>query len=331
MPHRHNTSEDFLSSYERILNELTALEYGASDDIFQTLADPLREEQLPINVPINHDEQEGYAATVSTIKYRLQSLLPVDQEGRPDTYMPPQLTEDLVDHFQLVVARMPLNEDPYTNLRRDRSEVAEFIHDVETGKACHFSDGFLRRLRPHIPFRWNLDCRFAKYLLKQGVCDKWGITLEDIEQDPAKRYYRFKHREDINDNPVAGIEMLLISMYLTRMSIKIASWLPYELMYIQVQPDARIHSAFSQGTRYDQYLVAPDEETFSDAYWHICLGHVLDWLEKRNWLPPVLCSSADIYQDWFWKAVDEGVDTWILDTRRNNSQQFRDGEMALMV
>ncbi|KAL8720113.1 MAG: hypothetical protein Q9225_002989 [Loekoesia sp. 1 TL-2023] len=251
MPRISNPCQEYNDSYQRILDELEALEDGAGDDIFETSESSFEEEKLPLNDAINIDEPAGYAASVSTIKHKLKSLLPVEQEVRPETYMPPQLMEDLVEHFRLVVINMSHNEHPVIDSRRDKSEVAEFIDDCWTGRACPFPDEFLRRLRPHIPFHWDLDCKLARCLIKRGVCEVYGICLEDVEQDTEQRYYQFKHQEDSNDNPVAAMEMLMITVYLSRLSIKIAAWLPYELMMIQIQKDMRVHSAFIIGARYD--------------------------------------------------------------------------------
>ncbi|KAL9005638.1 MAG: hypothetical protein Q9188_001594 [Gyalolechia gomerana] len=314
MPRARDTSQEYDNSYQRILDELEALEGGASDGIFQTSASPFENEQLPSNDAIDVDEPAGLAACVSTIKHTLESLLPVEQEVRPAEYMPPQLMDDLVEHFRLVVTQMPKNEHPVANLQREKSELAEFIDDIWNGKACHFSDELLRRLRPHIPVRWDLDCKLAKCLIKRGVCDEHDIPLGDIGQDAEKKYYGFKDDKDSDNNPIASMEMFMVTIYLSRLSIKIAAWLPYELMYIQLQGDERIYRAFIIGARYDFYLVPPDPDTFSHTYWHICLGHVLDWLEHRNWYHSLLCSDEEIYRDLFWQAIDEGVDDYALNT-----------------
>ncbi|KAL8944788.1 MAG: hypothetical protein Q9216_000210 [Gyalolechia sp. 2 TL-2023] len=313
MPRARITSQEYDDSFQRILDELEALEGGASDDIFQTSASPFQNEHPPSNDAISIDEPAGLDAWASTIKQTLESLLPVEQEVRPSEYTPPQLMDDLVEHFRLVVSEMPSNEHPVVNLQREESELAEFIDDVWTGKACHFPDEFLRRLRPHIPVRWDLDCKFAKCLVKRGVCDDHAIPLEDIRQDGEKKYYMFKNHEDSDDKPIVSMEMFMVTVYLSRLSIKIAAWLPYELMFIQLQRDRRIHRAFVVGARYDFYLVPPDPEMLSPAYWHICLGHVLEWLEHRNWYHS-LCSDEETYRGLFWEAVDEGVNDYALNT-----------------
>ncbi|KAL8945205.1 MAG: hypothetical protein Q9211_000286 [Gyalolechia sp. 1 TL-2023] len=312
MPRARNTCQEYDTSYQRILDELEVLGRGGSDDIFQTSASPFGHEQVQLNDAININEPTGFAASISRVKHLLESLLPVEREVRPAEYTPPQLMDDLVEHFRLVVSKMPKNEHPVVNLQREKSELAEFIDDVWTGKACQFSDELLRRLRPHIPLRWDLNCKLAQCLVERGVCDVYEIPLEAIGQDEEKKYYGFKNREDSDANPIAFTELFMVTVYLSRLSIKIAAWLAYELMHIQAQKDQRIHRAFIDGARYDFYLVSPDSDTFSDPYWHVCLGHVLKWLEHRDWHRSILGSDEGLYRQFFWEAIDEGVDDYIL-------------------
>ncbi|KAI4188529.1 MAG: hypothetical protein L6R41_002091 [Letrouitia leprolyta] len=312
MPRAHNTAQQYDVDYKRILGELDALESRASDDIFQTSASPLDNEQLPPDDAIDFDEDAGYAACVGAIKDTLQTLLPLEQEVRPAEYTPPQLMDDLVEHFRLVVSRIPMNEDPVVNLHRERSELAGFIDDVWTGTACHFPTEFLRRLWPHIPVRWDMDCKLAKCLIKRGVCDEHDIPLNKLGFDDSKQYCGFKDQADADKNPVVWVEMFMISVYLARLSITIAAWLPYELMLIAVQEDQRVFRAFITGARYDFYLAPLEPATFSSEYWHLSLGHVIEWLEHRNWYLSPICSNSDFFHDLFWAAIMEGVDDYAI-------------------
>lgn len=308
MPRAHNTTREYDTFYKRMLDELDALEGGASDDIFQTSASPFEDEQLPPNNAVEIDDEAGYAACVSAIKDTLQTLLPLEQEVRPAEYTPPQLMDDLVEHFRLVVGQMPMDEDPVVNLRREKSELAGFIDKVWTGEACHFSGEFLRRIWPHIQFpKWDMDCKLAKCLVKQGVCDVHGIPLEKIGLDEKKKHCGFKNHEDCDKNPVVWMEMFMITVYLARLSIEIAAWLPYELMIISVQEDQRVFRAFTTGARYDFYLVPLEPESVSEEYWHLSLSHVLDWLQRRDWYRSPIFSNEEFFHDLFWPAIDKGM------------------------
>ena len=308
-----NTNREQIDSYQRILDELDALGDGAGEEIFQTSASPFGDDQdLPENEAIDYAEDEGFAATLSTTRYQLQMLLPIEQEVRPTTYMPPQLMEDLVEHFRQVMAKIPQTMHPIIDLERWEIEQSAFINYLWKSKVCHFPDELLRRLRPHLPGRWDPDSRLAKFLIEQTVCKPYGIPFSKIQVDANDNHYRFKHLKDIENNLVASIGMIMVSAYLQRLSIKIAAWLPYELMVVMTESQFsdRVQSAFIAGDRYDQYFRRTHIETFSDKYWHTCLRHVLEWCEHRKWYHPFSSADGELHHDLFWYAIDEGTDEW---------------------
>ncbi|KAI4124333.1 MAG: hypothetical protein LQ338_004846 [Usnochroma carphineum] len=304
-----NFCRQYNTDVQRIRDELEALEDGASDDIFQTRAS-LYEEQLPLNIAISLDESAGVAAGVSLMKHRLHFLLPIEQPVRPATYIPPQLMNDIVEHFRRVVMDFPLDEHPMDSMRRENGKVHGFIDNFWNGKGCHFPDTLLRQLRPHAPERWDLDCWIAKCFIRQVICREHGVHYADIKQDREKRSYRFRNPKDSVEEPLAAMAMMLIGSYVSKLSVRLAAWMPYELIVVQAQEDVRVHSAFISGVDYYPKLVFPNSGEFPDADFHMCLGHVLDWLEARNWHDPLLRFSKEEYREMFWDAIDEGTEEW---------------------
>lgn len=304
-----NSCRQYDADIQRIRDGLEALEGGASDDIFQTRASPF-EEQLPFNVAINLDEPEGVSASVGMMKQRLHYLLPIEQHVRPVALVPLELMYEVVDHFRQILTSFPHDEHPMDDLRRENGKIHEFVDDFWYGKTCHFPDTLLRRLRPYAPSAWDLECWLAKCLLRQVICGKFGVHYNDIEKDPEKGYYKIRNREESMEKPLATMGMLMVSIYLSKLSVRLAAWLPYELMVVQAPRNARAHSAFISGTEYYEKLEFPDSDEFPDLIFHTCLDHVLEWIESRNWHDSLLRISEEEYRGMFWDAVDEGTEEW---------------------
>lgn len=304
-----NTCRRLNEEVDRILEELEALDDGASDDIFQTRASPF-EEQLPLNIPINPEEHAGVVAEVSTMQHRLQSLFPIEQGPRPAALGTHQLMEEIVQQFRLILIKMPRDDDPIANFQRKGTVVHGYVDDVWLGRACHFPDGFLRRLRPQMPQRWDLDCWIARCLVREAICIGYSVPYDAIEQDADKVYYQFKDAEECARNPGAAMAMMMISVYVSRLPIQLAAWLPFELLILQAQRDVTVHEAFIEGTDYYERLVFPASDEMADADFHICLSHVRGWLDCTDWHGHLIGCPEEQYRAMFWDAVDRGTDEW---------------------
>ncbi|KAI4144091.1 MAG: hypothetical protein L6R39_004329 [Caloplaca ligustica] len=292
-----NTCRRLNEEVDRILEELEALDDGASDDIFQTRASPF-EEQLPLNIPINPEEHAGVVAEVSTMQHRLQSLFPIEQGPRPAALGTHQLMEEIVQQFRLILIKMPRDDDPIANFQRKGTVVHGYVDDVWLGRACHFPDGFLRRLRPQMPQRWDLDCWIARCLVREAICIGYSVPYDAIEQDADKVYYQFKDAEECARNPGAAMAMMMISVYVSRLPIQLAAWLPFELLILQAQRDVTVHEAFIEGTDYYERLVFPASDEMADADFHICLSHLNntklgDGSTDSNWKEKLKAPTKD--------------------------------------
>ncbi|KAL8696091.1 MAG: hypothetical protein Q9224_002976 [Gallowayella concinna] len=295
---------------KRIRQELKALEDGATDDIFQTRGS-LAEEQLPLNTAINLDEPAGSAGYDNRARDRLQYLFPVEQEVTPRRRMPRQLMEDIVRHFRSVIKDIPEDGLSVDDSNREESELHQFADRIWSGKACQFPDELLRRLRPYVPFQRDLDCTISKCLMR-CICDEYNIPYGVVGREAGGEYYHFRYHPALhNRNMRLAIETVFLSIYVSRLAIAIAAWLPYELMMIQACNDPGLDQAFINGEEYFQDGLPPDSlDDFENGYFHVCLGHVLKWLEHIGWFDPILWSDQDLHKDWFWAAVDQGAGIW---------------------
>ncbi|KAL8735622.1 MAG: hypothetical protein Q9166_000791 [cf. Caloplaca sp. 2 TL-2023] len=301
-----NTCRKFDDDLERIRLEIEALEDGADDDIFQTRGCPI-EEQLPPNTAIDLSDPAGIDAFDSTIKDRLQQLLPIEQEVNPRRHLPPLLMLDVVENFRSVVKGIPDDCLSFAAPNGDQSEFHRYADRIWNGEACRFADDFLRRVRPYVPFRCNLDCWIAKCLMR-SICDEYSVPYSAVEKEPEGQFFLFTKAEGFAHKALRiAMETMYLSIYLSRLSIQIAAWLPYELMVVQAYRDPTLDAAFKGGLEYHAPRI---HYQFSDAGFQICLGHVVDWLDHMGWFDPVLWSNQDLYRDWFWEAVDKGSDDW---------------------
>ncbi|KAL8809589.1 MAG: hypothetical protein Q9200_003284 [Gallowayella weberi] len=296
----------------RIRQEVEALEDGASDDIFQTRGSPFGE-QLPLNTAINLNEPAGSAGFDNRARDRLQVLLPVEQEVTPRKRMPHQLMEDIARHFRSIVKDIPEDGLLFNETNRDESEFHLFADRIWSGVACQFPDKLLRRVRPYVPFQRDLDCSLSKCLMR-CICDEYSIPYDLVGREAGGECYHFRNHQLLQDTSVRfAIETVFLSIYVSRLAIAIAAWLPYELMMIQACNDPRLDQAFINGQEYFRHgLPLNSLDTFEEAYFHVCLGHVLNWLEHMGWFEPILWSNQDLYKEWFWAAVDQGADIWQL-------------------
>ncbi|KAL8805609.1 MAG: hypothetical protein Q9182_001874 [Xanthomendoza sp. 2 TL-2023] len=286
---------------------------GASDDIFQTRVSPSREE-LPLNTAINLNEPAGSAGYDNRARDRLQVLLPVEQEVTPRTRMPRQLMEDIVSHFRSIVKDIPEDGLSINETNQEVSEFHLFANGIWSGLACQFPDELLRRVRPYVPFQLNLGCSISKCLMR-SICDEYNIPYDLVGREAGGEFYHFRDHQVLHDRSTRlSILTVFLSIYLSRLSIAIAAWLPYELMMIQACSDPRLDQAFINGEEYFRHGLPRDSlDDFENAYFHVCLGHVLEWLEHMGWFKPFLWSNDDLYKEWFWAAVDQGVDIWQLE------------------
>lgn len=301
MPMVRNPRRQYEDDYSRIRDELWALEHGAGDDIFQTRASPL-EHRLPRNVAIDFNEAEGIAAYDNITRYRLNQLLPVGRTVTPQTSVSPELIKDVVVTFWSIASNLP--QTP-----RNRDGIMDFLADVWCKGTYQIPDYLLRRLRPHAPQRWDMDCWIAQCLI-QDICEKHNIPCEDVEADPEKKYIRLKPAEDGGSRLLASWEMLTITIYLARLASEIAAWLPSELMTVQLEPDQTVPEAFAFGRDYYQQQGPRAYGTFTKQYFHMCLGHALEFLEDSGWFNAPLVGDGESNRDMFWERLDYRMDTW---------------------
>ncbi|KAL8738683.1 MAG: hypothetical protein Q9181_000567 [Wetmoreana brouardii] len=301
MPLIHNSCQKYDEDYRRIQDEMLALERGAGDAIFQTRAPPFKE-QLPRNIAIDLREEEGLAAYTNITRYRFNQLLPVDSEVTPESQIPPQLMKDIVRNFWSITKDMP---QPEVDIDRWRS----FLATVWSSNRAYIPDSLLRRLRPHAPRRWDMDCWIAKCLIT-AVCEKQGILREDIQIDVDRRYLRFKNAKGEENNLQATKELHTLIVYLGRLSVQLAAFIPYELLLVETERDQSVPEAFHLGQEYYQNGVPHSHCTISSDYWHICLSQALRYLEHRHWFNAVPSNAEEAYREMFWSRLDDGVQEW---------------------
>lgn len=309
-----DTTQNFVDDVNRIRLEVEAMKNGAGDDMFQT-REIRSEDQRRLNRAINRAEPAGESGYDSMVRDRLQELLPLEQEVNPKEDMPPELMEDIVKHFRSVVKDIPESGLSHDDLDRERSEFHQFADRIWSGEACRFPDQLLRRVRPYVPFKRNLDCCIANCLMMQGICDEYGIPYDAVERAPDGQLYRYKDHEGFpweRRSLRIAIEAIFLSIYLSRLAIEIAAWLPYELMVVQDCNIPDLQEAFIDGRVYWPHGLPPDMDDFQDAYFYICLAHVVKWLEHRGGFDAILWSNPDSYHDWFWAAVDKGAGIWYV-------------------
>ncbi|KAL8699816.1 MAG: hypothetical protein Q9201_005783 [Fulgogasparrea decipioides] len=303
MPLKRNPCQKYTEDYRRIQDEMLALERGAGDAIFQTRAPPL-EEPLPRNIAIDLREEEGLAAYTNITRYRFHQLLPVDSEVTPEPQIPPQLMKDIVGNFWSITKEMP---QPEVDIDRWRS----FLATVWSSNTAYIPDSLLRRLRPHAPRRWDMDCWIAKCLIT-AVCEKHCILREDIQSDVDRRLLSFKNAKGEENNLQTTKELHTISVYLGRLSVQLAAFIPYELLLVETERNQSVPEAFHLGQDYYQNGVPHRYGRVSSDYWHICLSQALRYLEHRHWFDAVPRSAEESYREMFWSRLDYGVQEWVL-------------------
>ncbi|KAL8650845.1 MAG: hypothetical protein Q9210_003588 [Variospora velana] len=299
--------QNFLQQHDqdvqRMHDQLEALRNGASDDIFQTRASPF-EEELPLNVAINLEEASGVAANTSILQHRLRSLLPIKQGVMYAGPVPPKLISDVADHFRQHIMKIPWDQHSWISLEGKKSKVQQFIDDVWKGKLCRFPDALLRRLFVYSPERWNLDSWIATCLVERILYGDLNIPRQEIEKLPLEGNYPVEKTGVSHERSVAGVIALLISMYLSKVAVQLAAWLPYELVVVQSQ-DSSIHADFISGNNYWDKVSSGD---FFDDDFRTCLDHVLQWMEYREWHDSLQHLSEEVYYEFFWRFLDQGTE-----------------------
>ncbi|KAI4206896.1 MAG: hypothetical protein LQ346_000838 [Caloplaca aetnensis] len=300
-----NTSLQYAEDVYRIREELYQLEGGAGDEIFQTRMPPLGEQML-FNVAIDLGTPEGVAAGELMVRQRLSSLLPIEQEARTATLIPPALKDDIVRHFRRMTMELPWNGDPSAPLNREDGRLDQFTDNFFEDFVCRFPDRLLRQIRPHVPTRCDLDCWIADCLVREVICEDFAIPYEDVVQQEQQKVFAFKNAGVVDGKPWALAISVVISMYLAKLSVKLAAWLPYELLIVQAPENLAVHAAFIGGGEYFNELARPDFVELPDTVLQVCLGHVLDWMESRKWHDTrLLTLEEEDHREMFWDAVDE--------------------------
>lgn len=242
------------------------------------------------------------------VRHRLRSLLPIEQEARNATPIPHELINDIVLHFRRMTMQLPWNGDPSAPLAdKEHRKLEEFTDDFFGDYICHFPDKLLRRLRPHAPTRCNLDCWIADCLVREVICKDFGIPYEDVGQQERKRVFTIKDCDGVHDRKPWVLAMsVIISMYLAKLSVKLAAWLPYELLIVQAPANVKVHAAFvGGGADYYDDLEVPDFDELPDSLFRVCLDHVLEWMDGRNWHDTRLLKfDEEDHREMFWVAID---------------------------
>lgn len=302
-----NTSLEYDADVDRIHEELSALEEGASDEIFQSRMSPI-EEELPLNLAIDLRTPEGVAAGEAMVRQRLRSLLPIEQEARTPSPIPPELTNDIVRHFRRMTMELPWSGDPSAPLGdKEHRKLEDFTDDFFGDFICHFHDKLLRRLRPYAPTRCDVDCWIADCLVREVICKDSGIPYEDVGQQERKRGFTIKDRDGVHERKPWALAMsVTISMYLAKLSVKLAAWLPYELLIVQAPENVKVHAAFIGGADYYDDLEVPNLDELPDSLFRVCLDHVLEWMDGRNWHDTRLLKllEEEDHREMFWDALD---------------------------
>ncbi|KAL8907987.1 MAG: hypothetical protein Q9207_001061 [Kuettlingeria erythrocarpa] len=300
-----NTSLQYVDDVYRIREALYALEGGAGDEIFQTRMPPLGEEML-FNVATDLGTPVGVAAGEVMVRQRLRTLLPIEQEATTATLIPPAVKDDIVRHFRRMTTELPWNGDPSATLDGEDGRLDQFTDNFFEDLVCRFPDRLLRRIRPYVPTRCDLDCWIADCLVREVICKDFAIPYEDVVQQEQRKVFAFGNPGVVDGKPWALAISVVISIYLVKLSVKLAAWLPYELLMVQAPGNFEVHTAFINGGDYFNELVRPDFVELPDTVLQICIGHVLDWMDARKWHDTrLLTLKEEDHREMFWDTCHE--------------------------
>lgn len=135
-------------------------------------------------------------------------------------------------------------------------------------------------------------------------CGDLNIHRQGIESLLLKANYRVEKTGVSHEKSGPGVIAWLISIYLSKLAIQLAAWLPYELVVVQSQ-DSNFHADFISSNDYWDKMSIGD--FFNDDF-RTCLDHVLQWMEYQEWHDSLQHLSEEVYYEFFWRFLDGGTE-----------------------
>ncbi|KAI4282112.1 MAG: hypothetical protein L6R35_005482 [Caloplaca aegaea] len=133
---------------------------------------------------------------------------------------------------------------------------------------------------------------------------KQRVRYAGIESLLLKANYRVEKTGVSHEKSGPGVIAWLISIYLSKLAIQLAAWLPYELVVVQSQ-DSNFHADFISSNDYWDKMSIGD--FFNDDF-RTCLDHVLQWMEYQEWHDSLQHLSEEVYYEFFWRFLDGGTE-----------------------